>query len=93
MSDEEANYDMAIMKKWGQRPSATLAGRREKETRQLARSDRQMISTASVKDRQLNLKITPELYERIAALARNARLSMPKWLELATAAYVEKYDR
>lgn len=92
MSDD-IDIDMAMMKRFGQRASATLAGRRERETRQLARSDRVSISTVSRKDRQLNLKITQELYERISALARNAGLSMPQWLERATAAYVEKYDQ
>jgi predicted HicB family RNase H-like nuclease len=90
---DDVDVSMAYMKRFGQRASATLAGRRERETRQLSRSDRQSISAIPRKDRQLNLKITPELYERIAALARNARLSMPQWLERATAAYVEKYDR
>ena len=81
------------MMKFSQRPTATLAGRRERETRPLARIDRQTISSVSTKSAQLNLKITPEFYERISALARNARVSMPKWLELAAAAYVEKYER
>lgn len=92
MSDDAMDVNMAYLKRYGQRASATLAGRRERETRQLARADRVSISTVSRKNRQLNLKITPELYDRIAALARNARLSMPQWLERATAAYVEKYD-
>jgi predicted HicB family RNase H-like nuclease len=90
-SDDD--LDMSIMMKFNQRPTATLAGRRERETRPLARIDRQTISSVSTKSSQLNLKITPELYERVGALARNARLSMPRWFELAVAAYVEKYER
>lgn len=83
MADMEGE-DMALMSAFGgRRASATLAGRRERETRPLARSDRQRATIASTKTRQLNLKVTAEFYERVAALARNHKMSMPAFVEMA----------
>lgn len=90
MADMEGE-DMALMSRFGgaRRASSTLAGRRERETRPLARSDRQRATIASTKTRQLNLKVTPEFYERVAALARNQKLSMPAFVEMA----IEQYSK
>lgn len=89
MSDYDGD-EMAALNRFAKRPSATWAGRRELETRPLARADRMSISTISKKERQLNLKITAELYEHVAALARNAGVSMPVLFERMVAAYGEK---
>ena len=83
MAEDMDGTDMAFMKKFGSRAASTLAGRRERETRPLAQSDRRSISTVSTKSRQLNLKVTPEFYERVAAMARNRRLSMPEYVAWA----------
>jgi hypothetical protein len=79
--------DMELLAHFGRRTSATLQGRRARETRPLAPSDRQKISTQSVKNCQLNLKVTPEFRERVSALARNARISMVEVVEQAVEAY------
>ena len=84
---EMDDISMALMQRYGQRASTTLAGRRALETKPLARADRVSISTVSTKTRQLNLKVTPEFYEHVAALARNARVSMPILVERAIALY------
>jgi hypothetical protein len=65
-----------------------------RETRPLARADRRMSSTPSTKSRQMNLKFTPEFYERVAALARNAKVPMVEIVERAIEAYAlrEKGD-
>lgn len=71
------------------RPSRTLKGRRERETRPLPNSDRRF---GSIKDRQLNLKITQEFYERVYALARSCGLSMPILVERAIEAYARQLE-
>lgn len=88
MSDEMDGTDMAIMKWQSRRPSATLAGRIERESRPLPRADRVQISNIPTKSRQLNLKVTPEFYERVSATARTERLSMPNLMEKALEFYL-----
>ena len=90
MSTEMDGEDMAILARFSKRPSATLNGRRERETRPLARADRMAIMAPSTKCRQLNLKVTPEFYERVAALARNASVPMVVLVERAVAAYAQR---
>jgi hypothetical protein len=46
---------MAIFARFSKRPSATLMGRRTRETRPLAHADRLKISTPSTKSGQMNL--------------------------------------
>jgi len=80
--------DMVLMARFGKRPAAaSLAGRRERETRPLAAPDRHRLTKASTKSRQLNLKVTPEFHERVSALARNDGVAMVELIERAVAAY------
>jgi predicted HicB family RNase H-like nuclease len=83
--------DFALLARFGKRPSAaSLAGRRERETRPLPASDRRRISQASTKSRQLNPKVTPEFHERVSALARNHGVTMVALIERAVEAYAAK---
>jgi hypothetical protein len=75
--------DLELLAHFTRRPSATLNGRRARETRPVALSDRQAISTPNHRNRQLNLKVTPEFHSRVSALARNARQSLPTFIEAA----------
>jgi hypothetical protein len=80
--------DLAVLQRFGKRPSAaTLAGRRERETRPLPASDRRRLTQASTKSRQMNLKVTPEFQERVSALARNEATTMVAIIERAVEAY------
>ena len=59
MSDLEGE-DMLILAKFGKRDAtASLAGRRARETRPLAAADRRRLAHGSTKSRQLNLKVRP----------------------------------
>lgn len=88
MSEELEGVDMAIMAKFSKRPAAaSLAGRRERETRPLSAADRRRLTQGSTKSRQLNLKVTPEFHERVGALARNEGLTMVALIERAVEAY------
>jgi hypothetical protein len=83
--------DFAVLARFGKRPSAaSLAGRRERETRPLAVADRQHLAKPSTKSRQLNLKVTPEFHERVSALARNEGLTMVALIERAVEAYAAR---
>jgi len=92
MSDLEGE-DMAILARFGKRPSAsTLAGRRIRETRPLAPADRRRITQNGVqpsppKRLQLNLKVLPEFYERVSALALSEDVAMITVIERAVEAY------
>jgi hypothetical protein len=80
--------DFAVLARFGKRPSAaSLAGRRERETRPLPPSDRRRLTQASTKSRQMNLKVTPEFQERVSALARNEGTTMVAIIERAVEAY------
>jgi hypothetical protein len=80
--------DLAVLQRFNKRPSAaTLSGRRERETRPLAASDRRRLTQASTKSRQMNLKVTPEFQERVSALARNEGTTMVAIIERAVEAY------
>ena len=80
--------DMVLMERFGKRSSAaSLVGRRERETRPLAVSDRHCLTKPSTKSRQLNLKVTPEFHERVSALARNDGVPMVELIERAVEAY------
>ena len=81
--------DMVLMARFGKRPAAaSLAGRRERETRPVAAADRRRLTQASsTKSRQLNLKVTPEFHERVSALARNDGIAMVELIERAVEAY------
>jgi Ribbon-helix-helix protein, copG family len=87
MSGDLEGEDMELFAHFNRRPSASLNGRRARETRPLARIDRQRISTQTLKNCQLNLKVTPEFRERVSALARNERISMAELIERAVEAY------
>ena len=92
MSDLEGE-DMAILERFAKRPSAaTLAGRRIRETRPLSPADRRRITQNSTppappKRLQLNLKVLPEFYERVSALALNEGVAMITVIERAVEAY------
>jgi hypothetical protein len=91
MSDLEGE-DMAILERFTKRTStASVAGRRFRETRPLAVADRHLISHLSSepapKRLQLNLKVRPEFHERVSALALNEGLSMIGLIERAVEAY------
>jgi predicted HicB family RNase H-like nuclease len=79
--------DLEVLKRFGKRPSASLAGRRERETRPLPPSDRRRVTQGSTKSRQMNLKVTPEFQERVSALARNEGITMVAIIERAVEAY------
>jgi hypothetical protein len=71
MSDLEGE-DMEILERFRKRPAAaSLAGRRERETRPLAVADRRHITPRGAspppKRLQLNLKVLPEFHERVSA--------------------------
>ena len=71
MTDLEGE-DMPILASFAKRDAtATLAGRRIRETRPLAPADRRRLAHGSTKSRQLNLKVRPEFHERVTALALN----------------------
>ena len=93
MSDVEGE-DMLILAKFSKRAAtATLAGRRARETRPLAPADRRRIAHGSTKSRQLNLKVRPEFHERVSALALNEGIAMVELIERAVEAYAsEKGD-
>jgi hypothetical protein len=40
----------------------------------------------------MNLKVTPEFYERVTALARNAKVPMVEIVERAVEAYAQQQD-
>ena len=83
MAGEIEGEDMELFERFKRRPSATLEGRRERETRTISRTDR-MVSKGSIKSAQLNLKVTPEFYARVDALTRNGRFSSrPDFIEHA----------
>ena len=92
MSDLEGD-DMAILERFGKRPSAaTLAGRRIRETRPLPPADRRRITQSDTppsppKRLQLNLKVLPEFYDRLSALALNEGVAMITVIEQAVEAY------
>ena len=88
MMAELEGEDMVLMARFGKRPAAaSLAGRRERETRPLAAADRRHLVKPSTKSRQLNLKVTPEFHERVGALARNDGVTMVELVERAVEAY------
>ena len=92
MSDLEGE-DMAILARFGKRPSAaTLAGRRIRETRPLPPADRRRITQSDTpppppKRLQLNLKVLPEFYERVSALALSEGVAMITVIERAVETY------
>ena len=87
MSDLEGE-DMLILAKFAKRDAtATLAGRRTRETRPLAPADRRRLAHGSTKSRQLNLKVHPEFHERVSALALNEGIPMVELIERAVEAY------
>ena len=61
--------------------------------RPLERAGRQSLSTRTLKDRQLNLKVTHIFHERVTALARNGRMSMVELVERAVEAYAQKLEQ
>ena len=91
MSDLEGE-DMLILERFGKRQAAaSVAGRRERETRPLTTADRRLINRrekgAAPKRVQLNLKVLPEFYERVSALALNEGVAMITVIERAVEAY------
>src|SRR5262245_22511286 len=93
MSADMEGEDLELLAHFTRRPTATLNGRRARETRPLARNDRQRISTRPCRDCQLNLKVTSEFHARVSALARNARLSLPDLIERAVESYAEQQEK
>jgi hypothetical protein len=93
MSDLEGE-DMQILARFTKRPgAASLAGRRTRETRPVAPADRRHMTIASTKNRQMNLKVTPEFHQRVSALARNERVPMVELIERAVEAYARDKEQ
>jgi hypothetical protein len=92
MSDDDGE-DMLILQRFQKRPAAaSIAGRRERETRPLNPADRRLIDrrvkeAAAPKRVQLNLKVLPKFHERVSALARNEGVAMITVIERAVEAY------
>ena len=86
--DDLEGEDMQILERFGKRAAtASLAGRRARETRPLAAADRRRIAHGSTKSAQLNLKVRPEFRERVSALALNEGIPMVELIERAVEAY------
>jgi hypothetical protein len=80
--------DVAIFTRFAKRAGASsLDGRRARETRPVAPSDRRRMTQGSTKSRQLNLKVTPEFHERVGALARIEGITMVDLVERAVEAF------
>jgi hypothetical protein len=93
MSTDLEGEDLMILARFAKRPAAaTLAGRRARETRPLAASDRRRLVHGSTKSRQLNLKVTPEFHERVSALAFNERIAMVELIARAVEAYARSRE-
>jgi hypothetical protein len=93
MSSDLEGEDMLILEKFSKRAAtASLAGRRARETRPLAASDRRRIGRGSTKSRQLNLKVHPEFHERVSALALNEGIAMVELIERAVEAYARSKE-
>jgi hypothetical protein len=93
MSDLEGE-DMLILERFQKRPAAaSVAGRRERETRPLTVADRRLINRRdkepAPKRLQLNLKVLPEFHERVSALALNEGVAMITVIERAVEAYAQ----
>jgi hypothetical protein len=91
MADLEGE-DMQILARFSRRPAAaSLAGRRERETRPLAIADRRRITPRDAplppRRLQLNLKVLPEFHEQVSALALNEGVAMITLIERAVEAY------
>jgi hypothetical protein len=91
MSEVEGE-DMLILQRFAKRPAAaSIAGRRERETRPLTTADRRLINRRekepAPKRLQLNLKVLPEFHERVSALALNEGVAMITVIERAVEAY------
>jgi predicted HicB family RNase H-like nuclease len=91
MSDLEGE-DILILQRFQKRPTtASVADRRERETRPLTAADRHHISRRekepAPKRLQLNLKVLPEFHERVSALALNEGVAMITVIERAVEAY------
>jgi hypothetical protein len=91
MSDLEGE-DMLILQRFQKRPAAaSVAGRRERETRPLTAVDRRLINRRdkdpAPKRLQLNLKVLAEFHERVSALALNEGVAMITVIERAVEAY------
>ena len=91
MTDE---VSMRLMQIAGRRKTATIDGRAERESRPLARADRDAITVPrQKKEQQFNVKIRLALYERIVQHSKADGVSLAVWLELAEATYTERYRR
>ena len=89
MSDLEGE-DMAILARFAKREAtATLAGRRMRETRPLQPADRRRLQNGSTKNCQMNLKVRPEFRDRVTALALNEGIPMVELIERAVEAYAQ----
>jgi hypothetical protein len=89
MSDLEGE-DMAILARFTKREAtATLAGRRMRETRPLQPADRRRLQHGSTKNCQMNLKVRPEFRDRVTALALNEGIPMVELIERAVEAYAQ----
>jgi hypothetical protein len=92
MSDLEGE-DMLILAKFAKREAtASLTGRRIRETRPLAVADRRRLAHGSTKSRQMNLKVRPEFHERVSALALNEGIAMVELIERAVEAYARSKE-
>ena len=85
--------ELFLAARFGRSPSSTLQGRREAEARTVAPKDRRLISTTQRRERQLNLKVTAEVYDAFALRARIHGVSMPDYLEILLRAEEAKERR
>lgn len=93
MSEFEGD-DMAILARFSKRAAAaSVAARRERETRPLSPADRRRIihrdGPAPPKRLQLNLKVLPAFHERVSALAFNEGIAMITLVERAVEFYAQ----
>jgi hypothetical protein len=89
MSDLEGE-DMTILARFAKREAtATVAGRRMRETRPLQPTDRRRLLHGSTKSAQMNLKVRPEFRDRVTALALNEGIPMVELIERAVEAYAQ----
>ena len=72
---------MFLQRRFGRNPASTLQGRREAEARLVSQGDRRLMSTVETCDRQLNLKVTPSVFDAFSLRARMRGMSRPTYLE------------
>jgi hypothetical protein len=80
--------DMAILARFTPRSETRLAGRRARETRPLATADRKIVTTADVKDQQLNVRVSKAFKRQALAFADAKVLPLVGLIERAVNLYM-----